>query len=52
MTLELSLLAVFSLCRAGFPEMVMQTRLIGSGKVAGVIDDDRVAAATLTGSSG
>lgn len=39
------------LLRAGFPEGVMQTLLIGSGQVAGVIDDDRVAAVTLTGST-
>ena len=37
--------------RAGFPEGVMQTLLIGSGKVAGVIGDERVAAVTLTGST-
>lgn len=35
---------------AGFPEGVFQTLLIGSGAVARVIDDPRVAAATLTGS--
>jgi succinate-semialdehyde dehydrogenase/glutarate-semialdehyde dehydrogenase len=35
---------------AGFPDDVFQTLLIGSGKVDGVIRDDRVAAATLTGS--
>jgi succinate-semialdehyde dehydrogenase/glutarate-semialdehyde dehydrogenase len=39
------------LLRAGFPEGVMQTLLIGSGNVAGVISDDRVAAVTLTGST-
>jgi succinate-semialdehyde dehydrogenase/glutarate-semialdehyde dehydrogenase len=36
--------------RAGFPEGVFQTLLIGSEKVQRVIDDPRVAAATLTGS--
>jgi succinate-semialdehyde dehydrogenase / glutarate-semialdehyde dehydrogenase len=35
---------------AGFPDDVFQTLLIGSGKVDAVIRDDRVAAATLTGS--
>ncbi len=35
---------------AGFPDDVFQTLLIGSGKVERVIRDDRVAAATLTGS--
>jgi succinate-semialdehyde dehydrogenase/glutarate-semialdehyde dehydrogenase len=35
---------------AGFPDDVFQTLLIGSGKVDGVLRDDRVAAATLTGS--
>ncbi len=35
---------------AGFPDDVFQTLLIGSGKVDGVVRDDRVAAATLTGS--
>ncbi len=37
---------------AGFPDDVFQTLLIGSGKVERVIKDDRVAAATLTGSEG
>ena len=37
---------------AGFPDDVFQTLLIGSSKVDGVIRDDRVAAATLTGSEG
>jgi len=37
---------------AGFPADVFQTLLIGSGKVDAVIRDDRVAAATLTGSEG
>ncbi|MBZ5596532.1 MAG: NAD-dependent succinate-semialdehyde dehydrogenase [Acidobacteriia bacterium] len=36
--------------RAGFPEGVFQTLLIGSGEVARLIDDPRVAAVTLTGS--
>src|SRR5437868_6818604 len=36
--------------RAGFPEGVFQTLLIGSEKVNRVVDDSRVAAATLTGS--
>jgi succinate-semialdehyde dehydrogenase/glutarate-semialdehyde dehydrogenase len=36
--------------RAGFPEGAFQTLLIGSEETAGVIADDRVAAATLTGS--
>jgi len=36
--------------RAGFPEGVFQTLLIGSQQVSRVIDDPRVMAATLTGS--
>ncbi|BAT53014.1 succinate-semialdehyde dehydrogenase [Nostoc sp. NIES-3756] len=36
--------------RAGFPEGVFQTLLIGAAKVADVIADERVKAATLTGS--
>jgi succinate-semialdehyde dehydrogenase / glutarate-semialdehyde dehydrogenase len=36
--------------RAGFPEGVFQTLLIGSGKVEQVLRDGRVRAATLTGS--
>jgi succinate-semialdehyde dehydrogenase/glutarate-semialdehyde dehydrogenase len=36
--------------RAGFPEGCFQTLLIGSGAVEGVLRDDRVRAATLTGS--
>jgi len=36
--------------RAGFPEGVFQTLLIGSGPVDGILNDPRVAAATLTGS--
>ena len=38
------------LLRAGFPEGVFQTLLIGSGPVDGILGDPRVAAATLTGS--
>src|ERR1700735_4265846 len=40
------------LLRAGFPEGVFQTLLIGSGKVAKLLADPRVKAATLTGSEG
>lgn len=36
--------------RAGAPEGVFQTLLVGSGAVAGIIADPRVAAVTLTGS--
>ena len=36
--------------RAGFPEGVFQTLLIGSSDVQRVLEDERVAAATLTGS--
>jgi succinate-semialdehyde dehydrogenase/glutarate-semialdehyde dehydrogenase len=36
--------------RAGFPEGVFQTLLIGSGPVDGILNDPRIAAATLTGS--
>ncbi len=35
---------------AGFPDDVFHTLLVGSGKVEGILRDDRVAAATLTGS--
>lgn len=38
--------------RAGAPDGVFQTLLIGSDAVAGVLSDPRVAAATLTGSQG
>ncbi len=38
--------------QAGFPEGVFQTLLIGSDQVGRVLDDPRVAAATLTGSEG
>src|SRR3979411_2346208 len=36
--------------RAGFPEGVFQTLLIGSGPVDAILNDSRVVAATLTGS--
>jgi succinate-semialdehyde dehydrogenase/glutarate-semialdehyde dehydrogenase len=36
--------------RAGFPQGVFQTLLIGSGAVDAILNDPRVAAATLTGS--
>jgi NAD-dependent aldehyde dehydrogenases len=36
--------------RAGFPKGAFQTLLIGSSKVADVLADDRIKAATLTGS--
>jgi len=36
---------------AGFEEGVFQTLLVGSGRVAGIIDDPRVRAVTLTGST-
>jgi succinate-semialdehyde dehydrogenase / glutarate-semialdehyde dehydrogenase len=38
--------------KAGFPDGVFQTLLIGSGKVERILNDDRVMAATLTGSEG
>jgi succinate-semialdehyde dehydrogenase/glutarate-semialdehyde dehydrogenase len=38
--------------RAGFPEGVFQTLLIGSNKVAKLLADPRIKAATLTGSEG
>jgi succinate-semialdehyde dehydrogenase/glutarate-semialdehyde dehydrogenase len=38
--------------RAGFPDDVFQTLLIGANKVDDVLNDSRVAAATLTGSEG
>ena len=38
--------------RAGFPEGAFQTLLIGAAKVDGILNDPRVAAATLTGSEG
>lgn len=37
---------------AGFPDDVFQTLLVGSGKIEKILRDDRVAAATLTGSEG
>lgn len=40
--------AIFT--EAGFPEGVFQTLLMGSDKVADIIADDRIKAATLTGS--
>ncbi len=36
--------------RAGFPEGAFQTLLIGSSKIAAIVDDPRIRAATLTGS--
>jgi succinate-semialdehyde dehydrogenase/glutarate-semialdehyde dehydrogenase len=38
--------------RAGFPEGVMQTLLVGSGQISDLIDDSRVRGVTLTGSEG
>ena len=38
--------------RAGFPDGVFQTLLIGSADVAPLLDDPRVSAVTLTGSEG
>jgi succinate-semialdehyde dehydrogenase/glutarate-semialdehyde dehydrogenase len=40
------------LLRAGFAKGVFQTLLIGSGRVARILSDPRVKAATLTGSEG
>jgi len=37
--------------RAGFPEGAFQTLLVGSDRVARILDDPRVKAATLTGST-
>ncbi|MEP0751796.1 NAD-dependent succinate-semialdehyde dehydrogenase [Trichocoleus sp. Lan] len=36
--------------KAGFPEGVFQTLLVGADKVAAIVSDERVKAATLTGS--
>ena len=36
--------------RAGYPDGAFQTLLVGSDRVAGLIEDDRVRAVTLTGS--
>jgi len=36
--------------RAGFPAGVFQTLLVGSGRIEAILNDDRVVAATLTGS--
>jgi succinate-semialdehyde dehydrogenase / glutarate-semialdehyde dehydrogenase len=38
------------LTRAGFPDGAFQTLLVGADKVAAIVEDDRVKAATLTGS--
>ena len=38
--------------RAGFPEGVFQTLLIGASRVDEILNDDRICAATLTGSEG
>jgi succinate-semialdehyde dehydrogenase/glutarate-semialdehyde dehydrogenase len=38
--------------RAGFPEGVFQTLLVGGSRVRAILEDDRVAAATVTGSEG
>jgi succinate-semialdehyde dehydrogenase / glutarate-semialdehyde dehydrogenase len=46
----LALEALFT--RAGAPEGVFQTLLVGSERVAALIADDRVAAVTVTGSEG
>ena len=46
-------LAIEDLCtRAGYPEGVFQTLLVGSEAVSKLLDDPRVVAATLTGSEG
>ena len=44
----LAIESIFS--QAGFPERAFQTLLIGSSQVKAIIEDDRVKAATLTGS--
>jgi succinate-semialdehyde dehydrogenase/glutarate-semialdehyde dehydrogenase len=38
--------------QAGFPDGCFQTLLVGSSRVARIVEDDRVVAATLTGSEG
>ncbi len=38
--------------QAGFPDGCFQTLLVGSSRVGPILEDDRVAAATLTGSEG
>jgi succinate-semialdehyde dehydrogenase/glutarate-semialdehyde dehydrogenase len=38
--------------QAGFPEGCFQTLLVGSSRVARILEDDRIVAATLTGSEG
>ena len=46
-------LEIDALCRrAGYPEGVFQTLLVGSETVAKILDDPRVVAATLTGREG
>jgi succinate-semialdehyde dehydrogenase/glutarate-semialdehyde dehydrogenase len=40
------------LTQAGFPRGAFQTLLVGSSRVKAILDDPRVAAATLTGSEG
>ena len=48
-----SALAIEEIFRlAGFPDGCFQTLLVGSSRVARVLEDDRIAAATLTGSEG
>jgi succinate-semialdehyde dehydrogenase/glutarate-semialdehyde dehydrogenase len=37
---------------AGFPQGVFQTLLVGADRVQGIVEDPRIAAATLTGSDG
>ena len=38
--------------RAGFPEGVFQSLLVGGDRIKAILEDDRVAAATVTGSEG
>ena len=46
-------LAIEDICRrAGFPEGVFQTLLIGSADIAPLLEDSRIGAVTLTGSEG